>query len=209
MGNPLPVSVVAPDLVLDAGIRSTLHGSPDVALVLPDETARVAVVAVDRVDDTALELVGATSRQQHRPKVVVVATEVVPAEARRAIALGVRGLLRRREASTDRLVRTVLTSAAGSCTVPADLLDPLLGAGGDPAAAAETGEAPLWLGPGLSERERAVLHLVSQGMETDEIARELCYSARTVTTVMRDINQRFRLRNRAHAVAYALRGGLL
>jgi DNA-binding CsgD family transcriptional regulator len=30
-----------------------------------------------------------------------------------------------------------------------------------------------------------------------------------VTTVVHDITQRFRLRNRAHAVAYALRAGLL
>lgn len=66
-----------------------------------------------------------------------------------------------------------------------------------------------WGAAGLSERERAVLRLVAEGRETGEIARELCYSPRTVTTVVHDVTQRFRLRNRAHAVAYTLRAGLL
>ena len=51
--------------------------------------------------------------------------------------------------------------------------------------------------------------MVADGHETSEIAQRLCYSPRTVTTVVHDITQRFRLRNRAHAVAYALRTGLL
>ena len=61
----------------------------------------------------------------------------------------------------------------------------------------------------LSDREHAVLTLIADGRETDEIARELFYSTRTVTGVVQDITRRFRLRNRAHAVAYALRSGLL
>jgi DNA-binding CsgD family transcriptional regulator len=51
--------------------------------------------------------------------------------------------------------------------------------------------------------------MVADGHETSEIAQCLAYSQRTVTTVVHDITQRFRLRNRAHAVAYALRAGLL
>ncbi|MFF4044863.1 LuxR C-terminal-related transcriptional regulator [Streptomyces sp. NPDC001816] len=66
-----------------------------------------------------------------------------------------------------------------------------------------------WAGSALSERERSVLQLVADGHETAEIAQRLAYSPRTVTTVVHDITQRFRLRNRAHAVAYALRAGLL
>jgi DNA-binding NarL/FixJ family response regulator len=54
-----------------------------------------------------------------------------------------------------------------------------------------------------------VLSMVADGQETDDIARALCYSSRTVTGVVHDITQRYRLRNRAHAVAYALRTGLL
>jgi DNA-binding NarL/FixJ family response regulator len=167
----------------------------------------VAVVIFDRVARQELDLVNATRTGPHRPAIVVIAAELSPAEAADAINAGARGLLRRREVNADRLARTVLTVAGGDCTVPPDLIDGLLdhGAEIDPQAGTR-GQGPGW---GLDERERAVLRMVADGRETDEIAKELCYSARTVTTVVRDITQRFRLRNRAHAVAYALRAGLL
>jgi DNA-binding NarL/FixJ family response regulator len=201
MGEPVSVSVVALDPVLEAGTRSALHSCPDVAVVTVDESAWVTVVIVDDVDDEVLDVVRATRACAHRPEVVLVATDMAPAEALHAIAAGARGLLRRREASAPRLTRAVLAAASGDCTVPPDMLDRLLESGTTARPSART--------TSLSERERAVLQLVADGHETDEIARELCYSPRTVTSVVHDITHRFRLRNRAHAVAYALRAGLL
>jgi DNA-binding CsgD family transcriptional regulator len=61
----------------------------------------------------------------------------------------------------------------------------------------------------LDDREKAVLRMVADGHETAEIARALAYSPRTVTGIMHDITHRLRLRNRAHAVAFALREGLI
>ncbi|PYC87472.1 helix-turn-helix transcriptional regulator [Streptomyces tateyamensis] len=213
MDNPLSVSVLALDPVLDAGAKSSLYGSPEITMVLPHEPAKVAVVVADRVDGQVLELVRTTRSAAYGPEVVLVATELAPDEARRAIALGARGLLRRREASADRLVRTVTTAADGDCTLPTDLLglllaDPL-GLPGEPSGRFGPAAPRAWAGPGLTAREAAVLRLVAEGRETSEIAEELCYSVRTVTAVVRDITQRYRLRNRAHAVAYAMRGGLL
>ncbi|GGX92245.1 response regulator transcription factor [Streptomyces minutiscleroticus] len=207
MGNPLSLCVVALDPVLEAGAVSALSGNPDIALVQPEEKADVAVVIFDRVARRELDLVNATGTGPHRPAVIVIASDLSPAEAADAINAGARGLLRRHEVNADRLARTVLTVAGGDCTVPPDLIDGLLdqGTGTDTYPGAR-GRGPDW---GLDERERAVLRMVADGRETDEIAKELCYSARTVTTVVRDITQRFRLRNRAHAVAYALRTGLL
>ena len=42
-----------------------------------------------------------------------------------------------------------------------------------------------------------------------EIARELCYSQRTVKNILHDVTTRLQLRNRSHAVAYAVREGLI
>ncbi|MEU2065025.1 response regulator transcription factor [Streptomyces sp. NPDC013455] len=207
MGNPLLLCVVALDPVLEAGAVSALSGNPDIALVEPEEKADVAVVIVDRVGSRELDLVNASGSGPHRPAVIVVASDMSPVEAADAIGAGARGLLRRQEVNADRLVRTVLTVAGGDCTVPPDLIDGLLDQGAESDSyRGERGRGRDW---DLDERERAVLRMVADGRETDEIARELCYSARTVTTVVRDITQRFRLRNRAHAVAYALRTGLL
>jgi DNA-binding NarL/FixJ family response regulator len=62
---------------------------------------------------------------------------------------------------------------------------------------------------GLSDRELDVLRLVAEGLETSEIAERLCYSERTVKGVVHEITTRLRLKNRAHAVAYAVRHGLI
>ena len=61
----------------------------------------------------------------------------------------------------------------------------------------------------LNLREVEVLRLVSEGFETAEIAGQLCYSERTVKNVIYAITNRLNLRNRQHAVAYALRAGVI
>lgn len=207
MGEPVRVDVVAVDPMLEAGAVAALHSCPDVEVVTTGDPARVTIVIVDGVDPEALDLVRATRVAAHRPEVVLVATDVAPAEVLHVIAAGARGLLRRREAGPNRLARTVLAAAAGDCTVPPDMLDRLLGADLGPGLPAIPRARSA--GPGLSERERAVLALVAEGRETGEIAKELSYSTRTVAVVVHDITRRFRLRNRAHAVAYAIRAGLL
>jgi DNA-binding NarL/FixJ family response regulator len=62
---------------------------------------------------------------------------------------------------------------------------------------------------GLSTRETDVLRLMAQGMEIREIAEKLSYSERTIKNSVHDVLNRFDLRNRAHAVAFALREGLI
>ncbi|MQS08215.1 helix-turn-helix transcriptional regulator [Streptomyces alkaliphilus] len=208
MGDPVSVSVIALDPVLEAGTRSTLLACPDVALVERGEETRVVVMIVDRVGDPELEVLRTTREVPRPPDVVLVASDLTVAETLHALALGARGLLRRREADTGRLARAVLAAGRGDCTLPPDLLDRLL----ERSTAPDAGGGDLGSLRGadsLSDRERSVLRLVAEGHETNEIARRLCYSPRTVSTVVHDITRRFRLRNRAHAVAYALRAGLL
>jgi DNA-binding NarL/FixJ family response regulator len=54
-----------------------------------------------------------------------------------------------------------------------------------------------------------VLRLVADGHATSHIARELSYSERTVKNIIHDVTTRLQLRNRAQAVAYAVREGLI
>jgi len=61
----------------------------------------------------------------------------------------------------------------------------------------------------LADREVEVLRLVAEGLDTAEIASRLSYSQRTIKTVLHDVTTRLQLRNRSHAVAYALREGLI
>ena len=46
-------------------------------------------------------------------------------------------------------------------------------------------------------------------MDTAEIATTLSYSERTVKNVLHDVTSRLQLRNRSHAVAYALKQGMI
>ncbi|SOD90992.1 response regulator transcription factor [Streptomyces sp. Ag109_G2-15] len=203
MGAPVPVGVVALDPVLEAGTRSSLLTCPGLAVCEPGD-ARVAVLTVDRLGPAELDMVRTTRAHPNRPAVVLVAGALASGDALHALAAGARGLLLRREADAARLAHAVLAAARDDCTLPPELLEQVLDR---PGAARHT--AGGWAGSALSERERSVLELVADGHETAEIAQRLAYSPRTVTTVVHDITQRFRLRNRAHAVAYALRAGLL
>jgi DNA-binding NarL/FixJ family response regulator len=67
-------------------------------------------------------------------------------------------------------------------------------------------------GPGLSTltaREADMLRLVSEGFDTAEIATKMSYSERTVKNVLHEVTTRLQLRNRAHAVGFAMRQGLI
>ncbi|MBS2538423.1 response regulator transcription factor [Catenulispora sp. NF23] len=70
--------------------------------------------------------------------------------------------------------------------------------------------APNGLTPsGLESREIDVLRLLADGCDTAEIAERLSYSERTVKNIISGILTRLGLRNRAQAVAYAIRHGAL
>jgi DNA-binding CsgD family transcriptional regulator len=50
---------------------------------------------------------------------------------------------------------------------------------------------------------------VADGLDTAEIAGSLAYSERTIKNIIHDVTARLNLRNRSHAVAYAVRQGLI
>jgi DNA-binding CsgD family transcriptional regulator len=62
---------------------------------------------------------------------------------------------------------------------------------------------------GFTDRETEVLRLLAAGLSTSEIARQLSYSQRTIKSIVHDVTNRFQLRNRSHAVAFAMREGLI
>nr|BFE71212.1 hypothetical protein GCM10020092_045130 [Actinoplanes digitatis] len=66
------------------------------------------------------------------------------------------------------------------------------------------------LGPaGLNPRERSVLRLLADGMDTRGIAEDLCFSERTVKNVVHDVLTKLNCRTRAQAVAVATREGVI
>ncbi|HEX7303134.1 LuxR C-terminal-related transcriptional regulator [Lentzea sp.] len=63
--------------------------------------------------------------------------------------------------------------------------------------------------PVLDDRDRELLRLLADGATVAEVAARLFCSERTVKYALHQLLERFGLRNRVHAVAWALRSGLL
>ena len=61
----------------------------------------------------------------------------------------------------------------------------------------------------FDERSRTVLRLLAEGADTREISRALRYSPRTIKALISAIQHELGSRNRAHAVALAIRRGLI
>ena len=208
MSERVPVFVYAADPISQAGLAAQLRSRPEVHVVDESDvdSAAVAVVMADDVDDETTRVVRAIERNGC-PRVVLVVTRLDDNGLLAAVEAGACGILRRSEAAPERLVTAVLSAANGDGAVPPDLLGRLLSQVGH---LQRNVLAPRGLTlSGLSEREVEVLRLVADGLDTGEIAGKLAYSERTVKNVIHDITTRLQLRNRSHAVAYAVRQGLI
>lgn len=208
MSTRVPVFVYANDPISQAGIASGLRNRPEVQVIEDGDVDRaaVAIVVTDEIDAEVVRLLRAIQRNGC-PRVVLVVSRVDDAGPLTAVGAGASALLRRSEATPEQLARAVQAAAAGDGTVPPDLLGRLLD---QVSRLHDQVLAPRGLTfSGLSEREVDVLRLVADGCDTGEIARTLCYSERTVKNVIHDVTSRLRLRNRSHAVAYAVRQGLI
>ncbi|MGH9123899.1 MAG: helix-turn-helix domain-containing protein [Acidimicrobiales bacterium] len=69
-------------------------------------------------------------------------------------------------------------------------------------------ETPSWAAE-LSPRDVNVLRLLSEGRSTAGIADDLAYSESTIKNIIHDLVSQLGARNRAHAVAMAIRAGLI
>jgi DNA-binding CsgD family transcriptional regulator len=62
---------------------------------------------------------------------------------------------------------------------------------------------------GISNNELRILQLIANGLDTKDIARTLYLSEYTVNDYVKSILRKFGAKNRSHAVAVALRKGLI
>ncbi|MBW3555967.1 MAG: LuxR C-terminal-related transcriptional regulator [Actinobacteria bacterium] len=208
MSDRIAVYVYAHDPISQAGLASQLRVRPELHVVDDDvDQAQVAVVVVDEVDEETTRVVRAIQRNNGIPRVVLVVTRLDDGGMLAGVEAGACALLRRSEALPERLLAAVRAAATGDGSVPSDLLGRLLEHVGQLQRQVLSPRG-LTLS-GLTEREIEVLRLVADGYDTAEIATSLAYSERTIKNVIHDVTARLNLRNRSHAVAYAVRQGLI
>ena len=145
------------------------------------------------------------SHETYGSAVVVIADESVEAELTALAAAGVTSIVHVADATWSNLLaairRTVGAEDAAPSRVRADLDDQL--------RSVRVGRTAAAIRLGLSEREIAVLRHLSEGLDTSEITKAMKISERTVKYILWGVMRRFSLRNRVHAVAFAIRAGVL
>ncbi|MFB6713995.1 MULTISPECIES: response regulator transcription factor [unclassified Streptomyces] len=203
------VALQAQDPISQAGVASQLRARPEVSVtewVEGDASPQIVVVVVDTVDEEVLTMLRHIQRTS-TSRAVLVTTDIDEQKLVSAAECGVAGVVRRSESTPEHLVQVIRTVARGEGHLPSDLLGRLL---------EEVGRLQgQVLGPrglhftGLAAREVDVLRLVAEGYDTADIATKLAYSERTIKNVLHSVMTRLQLRNRSHAVAYAMRQGLI
>jgi DNA-binding NarL/FixJ family response regulator len=122
-----------------------------------------------------------------------------------ALRAGASGFLLKR-ASPERLLDAVRTVAGGDAlldpAVTRDLIQQYLGGGPDDPAARRALDH-------LTHREREVLALIGQGWSNHEIAERLVIAESTAKTYVKRILAKIDARDRAQAVVFAYRSGLV
>ncbi len=193
--DPVRVTAWASDPIALTGLIGHLQSRPEL-LVLPGNRRSEAAVLVFAVGQVNREVMAALrSAAAESPAAIVLVTGHVDVEHLGALAeCHVAAVLPRTAIAGDRLVGSVIAAAHGRETSLRDQIESLDETNGRSA---------------LSAREVDVLRLMAEGWDTAEIAGKLCYSERTVKNVIYALTNRLNLRNRPHAVAYALRAGVI
>ncbi|MFI7602654.1 LuxR C-terminal-related transcriptional regulator [Actinoplanes sp. NPDC049681] len=201
------VALHATDPLSHAGLAGLLQTRPELTLlrVADRAEARVLVVAAERLSPEVVAVLRRAAADSGAP-VVLVTTEISEEELLTAVECRVVAVLPRSAVTAERLTKSVLAAAAGGGIMPANLVGELLK---HIERLQREVLSPQGLAAGLTPREIDVLRLMADGLDTSEIAGELCYSERTVKNVIYGLTHRLNLRNRSHAVAFALRAGMI
>ncbi|WIX98197.1 LuxR C-terminal-related transcriptional regulator [Amycolatopsis mongoliensis] len=206
------VLVHAADEISEAGVKAMLSGREQFRVVPDDPGCRpdVLVVVVDGVVGTstfALLRRLQDGGSADSPRAVLVADRFKSEDLLLAVECGVAALLARNELKDGTLASAVGAVGRGAALLPYRLQGILL----DQISQLRSqvlAPAGLTLS-GIETRERDVLQLIAEGYQTDEIANRLTYSEGTVKNVLYGLMARLRLNSRSHAVAYAMRAGVI
>ena len=198
-GLPLSVALIDDHAAPRHGLSLLLHAEGfDIVGEAGDVGAGIALLRDERPDlalvdlgDRSVALLSCARSRKLTARVLVFAAEGDASMLDDAMAAGAAGVLLKR-ASREDLVRALRGVASGGIVVDAHLARP-------------DGPTGTWLTP----RERELLALFADGATTESAANYLVISTETVSTHARNAMRRLGARTRAHAVAIALRDGLI
>jgi DNA-binding NarL/FixJ family response regulator len=208
MNTTIRVVLQAADPLSLAGLANHLECRSDVTILRSEQWAEadVAVVATDRLRPDVVTAMRRAASETATPVVLVIG-EITESELLTAVECRVVAVVPRVGVTGERLMQSVAAVAAGGGVMPPNLVGELV-------KHVERLQREVLTPNGLSAsgltpREIDVLSLMADGLDTAEIAGKLCYSERTVKNVIYGVTHRLSLRSRSHAVAYAMRAGVI
>ncbi|MFJ5639763.1 response regulator transcription factor [Streptomyces sp. NPDC093223] len=210
--RPMQVTVLAEDRLTAQGVEAHLIADDRVRLLPADAEERPDVLLLI-TDDLGERTFAVLKRYCPKdpagaPRLVLVANRPTAEQLVRVVGLGLVAFMSRERTTLADITEMLCAVARGAASLPQSMLGSLLeqirtGQWNDQGVGADDESSS------LTTRELAVLRQLAAGFSTTEIAAALHYSERTVKYIIHEIIARHGLRNRVHAVAFALQNGLL
>jgi two-component system response regulator DevR len=211
--HKIRVLIVDDHELVRAGLRSVLQAEPDLEIVGEASTGSLALAQARRLGPEVV-LLDARLPDMPGPDVCRSLCEALPDIAvailttftddelvRQCVRAGARGYLLKEIPRLD-LAASIRSLAAGESVIDRKVLPQVLAAARQGADSSE-GDHP------LSERQRAILRLVADGLSNREIAAHVYLSELTVKSYIEDLLKQLGARNRVHAAILATRRGWL
>ena len=219
--SSIRIALVDDQALFRRGVAMILRSQPDFVLAgeAADGLAAVAVAAetrpdvilmdvrmpvLDGVQATRRILAEASGRGEAGPRIIVLTTFDLDADAAAAIRAGASGFVLK-DADPDFLIAAIRTVHAGTAVVAASATRALLERF-EPTAPPR--EPPASFGT-LTGREREVFALAAKGLSNSEIARTEFVSEATVKTHISNALTKLGLRDRVQLVVFAYENGLV
>jgi DNA-binding NarL/FixJ family response regulator len=208
------VLVVDDHLVVRQGLRSLLSQYPDIEVVgeadggpaalklITDLQPDVVLLDIRMAGPSGLEVAGQLRRSGAGARIIILTSHDDEAYLMEAAQAGVHGYLLK-STSAELLAEAIRAVHAGEHRLSPALMSTAL-------EQLETlSRAHAQAESGLSDQELQLLHLLAEGAGTQDMARAMYLSERTVKRKIQDILAKLGAASRAHAVAEAFKRGLL
>ena len=199
------VSIHAIDPIAEHGLSAYL--ADDSGVTICSAEADVRLIAADRLTPKVIADLRRSAEESRTPAVLVSAETAESSLTVVAARCHVSVVINRGTATRQRVLDGVKIAARGGGAMPPRVLGALLESASALLGGASAGAVPA--DQGLTAREVAVLRRLAEGWNSTLIADDLGFSDSTAKKVVQGVVQRLRLRNRTHAVAYAIRRGLI
>lgn len=213
--TPIRVLLVDDHVVMRTGLRLVIESQPGMVVageashgaealeLAAREPVDVILLDLDLGEERGVDLLPSLLAAAAGARVIVLTGVRDADEFRRAVRLGALGLVLKEQA-TGVLAQAIRHVHSGEAW-----LDPALVASVLAGAAREQGQGHTAAQiASLSERERAVIELICQGLRNKQVAERLCVSQTTVVHHLTSIFNKLGLANRLELVAFGYSHGL-